>query len=414
MAPNATQNVSFRRLIGVGMSAKLIVDIGNQIFNPFLPIFAAGLGIDVITLGRLLGLRSATGILAPLAGATADRTSYRSVIRIALLLGAAGFFLLATSGNIWLITLSFVLIGIGGSSFVPTLQAYVSARLPYSMRARGLGMIEYSWALTGIIGLPLVGLILQRFSWQLPLVLLGAGMVVMAVVFGAMPAADRHRTELATAGGRGTFRGFFHIGANARSAYAAIFAAALSFFAAMQIMIAHGAWLQSQYGLTAAQLGVVAFVLGLFDLAASVTVSLYTDRIGKRRSVLIGISGSLVGYILMPFFNFSVVTATLAIAVTRMFFEFNIVSHFPLLSQQSPPHRGKLMTLGAAITLIGATLAGFTAPWLLLNVGVPTLAATSAIAVGLALVIVVTQVNEGLPDATADGHAEPAVERDNP
>ena len=64
----------------------------------------------------------------------------------------------------------------------------------------------------------------------------------------------------------------------------------------MQLMIAHGAWLQEQYGLTPALLGCVAFVFGWFDLAASVSVSLFTDRIGKRRSVMLGIIGSLIGY----------------------------------------------------------------------------------------------------------------------
>jgi predicted MFS family arabinose efflux permease len=393
MTAPAPEKVSFRRLIGVGMSAKFIVDIGAQIFNPFLPIFAAGMGIDVITLGRLLGLRSAMGLLAPVAGALADRTSYRRVLRGALLLGAAGFFLLASSTNIWIITLAMLLTGIGGSSFVPTLQAYVSARLPYNIRARGLGMIEYAWALTGIIGLPLVGLLLQYVGWQAPLILLGVGMVVMALVFGAMPAARHNRP--AGSRPRSSVAGFFRLSSNARSAYGAILAAALSYFAAMQLMIAHGVWLQAEYGLSAAELGAVAFVLGFFDLAASVSVSLFTDRIGKRRSVLIGIVGSLVGYIVMPFFNVGVVAATLAIAVTRMFFEFNIVSHFPLLSQQSPPERGKLMTLGAAVSLVGATVAGFSGPWLYLTFGVRGLSAVSAVAVAVALVLVVTLVNEG-------------------
>jgi predicted MFS family arabinose efflux permease len=393
MTAPTSEHVSFRRLIGVGMAAKFIVDIGAQIFNPFLPIFAAGMGIDVITLGRLLGLRSAMGLLAPVAGVLADRTSYRRVLRGALLLGAAGYFLLAASTNIWIITVALLLTGIGGSSFVPTLQAYVSARLPYTIRARGLGMIEYAWALTGIIGLPLVGLLLQYVSWQAPLILLGAGMVVMAFVFGAMPAARHNRP--AGSRPRSSLAGFFRLSSNSRSAYSAILAAALSYFAAMQLMIAHGVWLQAEYGLSAAELGAVAFVLGFFDLAASVSVSLFTDRIGKRRSVLIGIVGSLAGYIVMPFFNVGVVAATLAIAVTRMFFEFNIVSHFPLLSQQSPPERGKLMTLGAAVSLVGATVAGFSGPWLYLTFGVRGLSVVSAVAVAVALVLVVTLVNEG-------------------
>jgi MFS family permease len=110
--------------------------------------------------------------------------------------------------------------------------------------------------------------------------------------------------------------------------------------------------------------------------------------------VLIGIVGSLIGYLLLPFLNVTVVVVTLAMAATRMFFEFNIVSHFPLLSDQVPPQRGKVMTLSAALSLVGATLAGFTGPWLLVNVGVPALAWSSAVAVTAALGIVVAFVRE--------------------
>ena len=48
--------------------------------------------------------------------------------------------------------------GLGIACFVPNLHAYLSARLPYSLRARGLGMVEYSWALTGIIGAVALGI----------------------------------------------------------------------------------------------------------------------------------------------------------------------------------------------------------------------------------------------------------------
>ncbi len=61
--------VSFARLIGTSIATKLLVDSTTQIFNPFLHIIATGLGTDVVTLGRLLGLRSAVGMLAPFFGA---------------------------------------------------------------------------------------------------------------------------------------------------------------------------------------------------------------------------------------------------------------------------------------------------------------------------------------------------------
>lgn len=392
----AAHPLTFRRLIGTSISAKLLIDIGQQIFNPFLPVIAAGLGLDVVALGRLVGLRSLMGIFAPVSGELADRTSYRLVIRLALLINAAGFLLVGLSTNGWMAAAGMILAGLGAAAFVPTLQAYISGHLDYGIRARGLGMIEYAWALTGIVGLSLVGLLIAWTNWRVPFVLLAVGMVAMSFVFAAMPGTHVHAAgaPLPIAPVRRSPLAFFHLGPNMRSTYATIAAGALSYFAAMQVMLAHGVWLQEQYGLGPAQLGLVAFVFGWFDLAASVSVSLFTDRIGKRRSVVLGISGSLVGYLLMPFFNVSLAAAVAAIAVTRMFFEFNIVSHFPLLSEQAPAQRGKAMTVGAAVSLVAATVAGFSGPWLLVHFGVAGLAWLSAAAVTVGLAIVLLFVHE--------------------
>jgi len=391
--------LSFRRLIGTGMAAKLLVDIGAQIFNPFLPVIAAGLGVSVVELGRLVGLRSAMGIFSPVSGTLADRHGYRLVIRGALLLTATGFLLLAVSSAAWMVALAMILTGLGMGAFVPNLQAFVSSRLDYRLRARGLGMIEYSWALTGIIGLPLIGLLIAATGWRTPFFLLAAAMVVMSVVFGAMPGIQQGRAASSDsaqlpAPWRSRLAELVVIHTNRRSTYATILAGALSYFAAMQVMIAHGAWLAAQYGLDAATLGLVAFIFGWFDLAASVSVSLFTDRLGKKRSVLIGIVGSLVGYLLMPLLNVALLPTVAIIGMARMFFEFNIVSHFPLLSEQAPAQRGQVMTLGAAATLIGGSLAGFTGPWLLVNVGVAALAWTSAVVIIAGLAIVVFLVKE--------------------
>ncbi len=391
--------LTFRRLIGTSMAAKLLVDIGAQIFNPFLPVIAAGLGMSVVELGRLVGLRSAMGIFAPVSGAFADRHGYRIVIRGALLVSAAGFLLLGVSTSAWMVALAMILSGLGISAFVPNLQAFISSRLEYRLRARGLGMIEYSWALTGIVGLSAVGLLIAATGWRTPFFLLAAGMVGMSFVFGAMPGIQRTRPvpsppDAVHPSWGQRLAAVVTVSTNRRSTYATIAAGALSYFAAMQLMIAHGVWLADQYGLDAATLGLTAFVFGWFDLAASVSVSLFTDRIGKKRSVLIGIVGSLAGYLLMPLLNVSLIPAVFIIGVARGFFEFNIVSHFPLLSEQAPAQRGQVMTLGAAVSLVGATVAGFTGPWLLVNYGVPALAWSSAVVVTVSLLTVTFLVQE--------------------
>ena len=82
--PTTPRQISFARLISTSIVVRLLVDIGVQMFNPFLPIFAAGLNTDLVVMGRLVGLRSAMGLLAPFFGAMADRTGYRRVMSMAL------------------------------------------------------------------------------------------------------------------------------------------------------------------------------------------------------------------------------------------------------------------------------------------------------------------------------------------
>ena len=395
-------DVSFARLIGTSIGTKLLVDSTTQIFNPFLHIIATGLGTDVVTLGRLLGLRSAVGMLAPFFGALADRRGYRLVIRMGLLLNAAGMLLVGISTNLWMTALGLIVAGLGVSSFIPTLQAYVSARLPYAQRARALGMVEYSWALTGIVGLSAIGWLMAITGWRTPFFILSGGLVVMSFVFAAMPNVERpangNAATFVKPQGRGSFwtqtRAFFDLGAHARSTYSTIFAGTLTYLAAFQIMLIYGTWLGDQYGLNAAALGTVALVLGIFDLAASVSVSLFTDRIGKRRSVLWGNGLTLLGYMLLPWLNTSVFTTVFGIALARGFFEFTIVSHFPLLSEQSPSQRGKVMTLGSAVVLGGGTIANFSGPWLYTRYGVVGVCAVSAVIVCVAIGLLLTSVRE--------------------
>jgi predicted MFS family arabinose efflux permease len=400
-ATNGEDDFSFVRLMTISLGARLMVDASFQIFSPFLPVIAQGLNISVVTLGRLVSLRSLMGLLSPVFGSMADRSGYRRVLRFALWVGALGLLLIGLSTNLWMAAVGMVLSGIGMSGFTPTLQAYISGRLPYDQRARGIGVLEYSWAITGIVSLFLIGWLIAATSWRAPFILLAAGMAIMGFVFSMLPSARRKEgtpalpagTEVASWPERAA--GFFKLQSNARSAYADMAVGSLSFFAGMQVMITYGAWLANEYGLGPTQLGVVAVVFGLFDLAASISVSLFTDRLGKRRSVIFGVAGSLLGYLLLPFFNTTLLLAVLGIALARGSFEFGVVSNFSLLSEQVPAQRGKVMTLSAAIGLLGATVASWTGPALYTSYGVPGLAAVSAAVTVVALVILLVWVRDG-------------------
>ncbi|MCC6168085.1 MAG: MFS transporter [Caldilineaceae bacterium] len=402
--PAPVREMSYARLMTISIMTRLMTDSSVQMFNPYLPLFAAGLGATVVVMGRLVSARSAMGLFAPLFGAYADRHGYRPVMRAGLFTTALGLAVTGFSPTPMVALAGMVLMGLGSAAFVPTLQAYLSARLPYHQRARGIGMLEYSWALTGIVGLSLIGLLIAATSWRAPFFILAVGIFVMGWVFGALPGA-RHDGTTHTApaprstalGRRARVAAFFDLGENAASAYSLIASSTATFFAAMLIMIVYGAWLAGEYGLGPRQLGSVALVFGCFDLTASVSVSLFTDRFGKRRSVLLGTAGALAGYLLIPWFNVGLIPAVLATALSRGFFEFAVVSNIPLMSEQVPAMRGKVLTLGSAASLGASTLAAFIAPALYASTGIGGVAALSALFAALALLLVWARVQDAGP-----------------
>jgi predicted MFS family arabinose efflux permease len=396
----AQAEISVRHLIGLGLVTRLLVDTSIQIFSPFLPVIAMGLGVEAATVGLLISVRSLAGLTAPFFGSLADRLSYRLVLRVGLLMGALGSILVGISPGLWTAVLGVIFLGVGLSTFIPMLQAYLSARLPYARRAQGLGIVEYSYALGGIIGLFAAGQLMAAFSWRVPFVLMGAGMLVAWVAFSRLPATRSAsiRDLLALLGGgipwRSSLRDLFNLGEAGRSAWGTVLVASMNSFAAAHLTIAHGVWLNREYGLGPSQLGTVALFLGLVDLTSTGLVSMIADRLGKRRSVLLGTAGSAVGYSMLPLFNVDLIPALIGFAIVRFFIGYTIVSNIPLLSEQVPSQRGKVMTLAMASGMIGISLAGLTGPWAYEQFGVWGLGSASAAAMVVSLLAIFRVVRE--------------------
>lgn len=378
-------------LLSLGVSGKLIVDTTVQIYNPFLTIIAAGLGISVVSMGRLVALRGFMGLAAPFLGGLADRIGYRRVVRVNLLLIGVGMLLAAVSGNVILFAVAMILAGIGHVGYTPNWHAYLSARLPYEKRATGLGITEYSWALAGILGLSASGYLIEAFTWRAPFYLFGAALVAMAFVYGTLPvdhisgASSQDRPAMRQMV-RPTprFTAFFTLGKHAISVWSSIATCGFITFANMHLMIIHGGWLATEFSLGAVNLGKVAFIFGFVDLVASFLVSVFADRVGKKRSAAIGIVGMVIGFTILPFLDRSLALALVGIGVPRFFFEIAIVSMFPLLSEQVESQRGKVLSLGITANLLATMLAGLTGPAAYLRYGVwglgPVCVASSVVA----------------------------------
>ncbi len=397
-AAPASPETSVPRLIGAGLTARILIDTGVQMLFPFLPVFAAGLGTTAVTVGRLVSIRSLMGLLAPAASPVTERRGYRFTLRTGLLLAGLGYLLLAASTNLWTAMLAMILAGLGSFTFVPTLQAYLSAYLPYKRRARGLGTVELGWALSGIVGLFLVGELIARTSWRVPPAILGAGLLLMALLYGLLPAtpvsarpqADPEARPLAA-----RLSAYMQLGSHGRSAWSAVTVNGLVMLAAMHTFISYGSWLVDSFGLGPAALGRVALTLGIADFIGASLVTLASDRIGKRRSFILATAGGAAAFLLLAWLGgVALTTAVGGLFLARFAFEFSLVSLISLLSEQVPSQRSKVMALATASALIGTAVAGLTGPWAYARFGLVGLALPSAVMMLASCLAVMTAVWE--------------------
>lgn len=374
-------------LLGLGIAVKLLVDTSFQLFNPFLTIIAAGVGISAVSLGGLVGIRSFIGLSAPLIGIVADRIGYRKIMQISLVISGSGLLIAGFSKNAGLFAAGVILTGLGQAGFTPNIHAHVSSKLPYEKRAMGIGILEYSWALAGMVGLLGAGLLIEGFSWRSPFIVLGFALLFSSILLFSLPESKTITSRKSNLSAKAKLLDFIKLGTNARSAWGSLFVQGLAMFSLMHLMIIHGGWLVDEFGLSPAILGTVALSMGFTDLTASVSVSLFVDKIGKKRSVAFGISGMILGFILLPFMSLSLLTAIIGLTIPRTFFEFTIVSNIALVSEQVPEQRGKMLSLNSAFGLMGITSASVLGPLNYYNFGLIGLALVSMITAVIALTI---------------------------
>lgn len=397
---------SFPLLMTVSVLTRLLVNTANQLFNPFLTIIAAGLGVNVIQLGQLLGLRSIMAVFAPLFGSLADRWGYRRTMRLELLIGIAGLLLIGSSTHLWTAVAGMLLMGLGFYAFVPTLRAYLAEQLPYNRRARGFGILEYSWALSGIVGLFVMGQVIALAGWRAPFFVLAVGLVAAWVVFAELPptgcAGAASSQSVMTTPGRfvgwsplvAQLRHFFTIHENRASTWGAILSGTVANFGLLHIAVIYGGWLATEYGLSAEQLGTVALVIGCADLCGSGLASIVADGLGKRRGVLLGWAVALVVTALLPWLDRGLLWAVGSLVLLRAASEFAIICHISLVSGQSTTNRGKILTLAFAMGIIGGALANFTGPPAFTAYGVWGLGPVTALALLVAIVMMLRWVRE--------------------
>lgn len=337
------------QVIGTMFFIRLIVVAGLRLLYPFIPQFSAGLGLTAVAFSWLIFARSMFGITGPLFGVLADRYGRRRVMAAGLLLQSIGLGGLAMSRQWWSI-IPMLLLGFGTSAFLPVQLAYISDLVSYEKRGRAIATIDLSYAMTGILVLPLAGWLIDAFGWRTPFLVLSIPTLLAAVIiwFRFPTVETQSPSDLPWAA----------IGAMLLNPHVlgAMAVGMLLLFASSASMTIWGVWLSADFQLTASRLGLVATAISGAELVGIFVSALYIDRIGKRRGSQIGVLLTAGVFLLLPLSRSALVTAVAVLVLLGGVLEFTTISLLSLLSEQLPQARAMMFSLAGLGMTIGMGL----------------------------------------------------------
>lgn len=365
--PNSPRSLAAQ--LAIVFVARTALNTAYRIIYPFLPSIARGLGISLTAASGLVTLRMLPGLLAPVLGPMADRHPRRQVMEVAMALFAVAGLVLAGLGTLGATAIAFALYGLSKVLYDPSLYAYLGDSIPYGTRGRAIGLVELSWSAAWLIGVPAAGFLIEGFGWRAPwLVLSVLGILSLVLTHVGLPPGTESLEERSkplrlrslTTGWRDLL-----------STPGVIALLLTSLFLALAIeipFIVYGAWLESAFGLSLSTLGLASIVLGFAEATSELGTAMFTDRIGKRRSVLAGLIGMVASLLVLPgLARLGLAGALAGVVLVVLTFEFAIVSLLPLATQLAPKARATLLSFNLSAHALGRILGALIGGWLWLG-----------------------------------------------
>lgn len=335
--------------IGILLFGRLLLNTAFRILYPLLGFLATGLQVEITTASLLLSVQVAATLLSPAGGSLADTYGERFTMLLGLgsfCLGAA-FCAIANAFPVFL--LGYLLIGLSNALYQPSMQSYASARTPYQRRGKILGLLETSWALAALVGISALSALIQLTgTWHVAFgALFGAGVLGLLGTFVMLPPVQR--THTATQ--REKLKRYELL--LQRNVVTMLLSVFCLLMATELIFVVYSSWLEQDFQATVEQTTQVFAMLGFVELVGSLGSMVLVDRLGKRRTVLIAFGMVALFQGLLPFSAGNWVLFIVLFYLFVLWFEFAIVSLFPLVSGILPQARGLMISLCVATIGMG-------------------------------------------------------------
>ncbi|MDY6792302.1 MAG: MFS transporter [Thermodesulfobacteriota bacterium] len=363
---------------------RVILNTSRRFAYPFAPALSRGLGVELTAITSLIAANQVTALFGIFFGPAADRLGYRLMMLAALAMLALGMFAGGFFPFYGVILIALFLAGLGKTIFDPAVQAYVSERVSFKKRGLVIGLIEYSWALSTLVGMPLIAFLIDRFGWRSPFIVLGGlsllGMIILA---GVIPRDDKkngsHQASI------GIWRAWRQL-IRKRAALGALGFAFFLSAANDNLFVVYGAWLEKSFDLSIIAIGMSTGLIGLAELSGETLTAAFADRFGIKQTVNIALILCVMSYGILPFLGLTLPMALAGLFFIFLTFEFTMVTGISLSTELLPEYRATMMSGFFAAAglgrIVGALMGGHI--WLAGGIAVTCFTSAAVTFLGLA------------------------------
>ncbi len=374
----------FTEFITITTFTKLLFNITRRLIYPFAPEFARGLNVDLSAITSVIAINQATSLLGPVGAGFADRYGYRILMLFSLAMLTIGTFAIGLIPIYSVLVITFFLTGLAKSIFDPSLQAFISNFVPFDKRGQVIGITELAWAGSTLVGIPLAGIIIERFSWQTPFLVIG--MLCLICFFILLKIMPKDEKSVKTSMVKPSMSSNWKTIIKDRKVLGILSFVFFMSLANDNLFVIYGAWLEQSYNLSLAAIGFGTIFIGLSEILGEGCTILFSDRIGLKKSIIIGISLCTGAYFLLPLLNIGLSYVLAGLFLVFFTFEFTIVTSVSLSTELMPELRASTMSAFFAFAGIGRVAGAFLGGIIWSNFGLSAICMISGVCTFAALI----------------------------
>lgn len=255
--------------------------LSRQVLNAIFPFLKAEWGLSDTQLGSLVSIVSViVGTMALPISIVADRFGrVKSVTIMAIMWGCATI-ACGLSGDFVSMFIARALVGLGEAGYCSAGGAILTNVFPKRMLSTVMGVFLAAGPIGTVLGVVLGGLIAQAFGWNMAFFLVGAGGLVLAVIFALVVKEPRSAPPQGTQAM--SLREMAHELVRYRTVTFTLLGSGFAMFVPGALMAWLPSYLNRYYGLDPARAGMGAGVLLLLAGIGMALGGVLADRLGVR------------------------------------------------------------------------------------------------------------------------------------